>query len=208
MYTSRTLAELKQECEKRSLRTGGTKSELIDRLTNFDLLHSRASSIALRRIHGNPFGSSSSPRQFNTSRASKAVNDTSTVDFVYMPSSSEFEASSAFNLQPRVPIISDISHGSDSGATQPLMPMKPQIYTVSEMASDVSASPMSEVVDNHALEIDPFKLTETVGKSRHGESQRIATAGMQEQDGMIGQLWSGFLDDLLGSNKKSISIRN
>jgi len=205
-YTSRTLAELKQECERKSLRTSGTKSELVDRLTNFDMLHSRASSIALRRIDGNPFGSPSSPRQFNTSRASKVVNDTSTVDFAYMPSPAEFEASSTFNLQPRVPVISDISHGSDSGATQPLMPMKPQIYTVSEMASDISASPMSEVVDNHALEIDPFKLTETVGKSRDGESQRIATAGTQQQNGMMGQLWSGFLDDLLGS-KKSISIR-
>ncbi|KAN0085219.1 hypothetical protein V8E54_001686 [Elaphomyces granulatus] len=202
LYTSRTLADLKQECERRSLRTGGTKSELIDRLTNFDMLHSRASSIALRKIDGNPFGS---PRQFNTSRASKAVKDTSTVDFVYMPSPSEFEMSSAFSSQPRVPVISDMRHSSDSGA-QPLLPMKPQIYTVSEMASDISASPMSEVVDNHALEIDPFKLTETVGKSRHGESQRIAAASMQQQNGMIGQLWTGFLDDLLGP-KEGIPIR-
>jgi len=65
---------------------------------------------------------------------------------------------------------------------------------------------MSEVVDNHALEIDPFKLTETVGKSRHGESQRIAAASMQQQNGMIGQLWTGFLDDLLGP-KEGIPIR-
>ncbi|KAL1968813.1 hypothetical protein VTN77DRAFT_1174 [Rasamsonia byssochlamydoides] len=186
LYASRTIEDLKLECERRALTTLGTKSELIERLSNHDLLQSRAFSIAMKRIDGNAFGGSKS-RQFNTSRANKAVKDSSTMDFVYMPSMSSLEGPD-YSSQFRVPVFSDPYSSS---------PMKPQIHAVSELASDTSASPMSEVVDNHSMDIDPFRLTETVGRSRDGENQQKLAAN-QPQKGVIGELWSGIVDDLLG----------
>lgn len=75
--------------------------------------------------------------------------------------------------------------------------MKPQIYTVAGASADVAASPMSEVVDNHAVDIDPFSLTETVGRSREGEELSRAEKGQREPS-IVRELWTGFLDDVLG----------
>lgn len=81
--------------------------------------------------------------------------------------------------------------------------MKPQVYTVSGAGSEVSASPMSEVVDNHAVEIDPFSLTETVGRSQHGEEVN-RHGGKQRQPGIFKELWGGILDDLLGPQQRPL----
>ncbi|KAL1994361.1 hypothetical protein VTN49DRAFT_3030 [Thermomyces lanuginosus] len=198
LYASRTLADLKAECERRSLRTAGTKAELIDRLINYDLLQSRAFSIARRRIDGNAFRGPSETRHINTSRASKAVKDTSTVDFVYFPSLRE-EPEDPYTLQPRMPIPPDAALSYSRSSAPTSSPMKPEIHAVSEIASDTSASPMTEVVDNHAMEIDPFRLTETVGRSRDGEHyQRQNGTRQAKQKGVIGELWSGMVEDLLG----------
>ena len=75
--------------------------------------------------------------------------------------------------------------------------MKPQIYTVSD-AGVVAASPMSEVVDNHSIDIDPFSLTEAVGRSRVGEEVQRRANGKSSETGVIKELWAGFLDDVLG----------
>lgn len=135
-------------------------------------------------------------RQFNTSRANKSVKDSSTIDFVYLPSLSSLEEPAYYNSQPRIPMAPDAYYPP---------PMKPQIHAVSEMASDMSASPMSEVVDNHSVDIDPFRLTETVGRSRDGENQQKLAASNQQEKGVIGELWSGFIDDLLGPKENSSS---
>lgn len=75
--------------------------------------------------------------------------------------------------------------------------MKPQVYTVSGAGADVAASAMSEVVDNHAIDIDPFSLTEAVGRSRVGEELKRQMNGSSEP-GVMRELWAGFLDDVLG----------
>lgn len=122
------------------------------------------------------------------------MKDSSTMDFVYMPSMSSLEGPESSSY-PRIPLVSD---------AYPTSPMKPQIHAVSELASDTSASPMSEVVDNHSVDIDPFRLTETVGRSRDGENQQKLAANQREK-GVIGELWSGFLEDLLGPKGNSSS---
>ncbi|KAJ5238521.1 hypothetical protein N7468_003140 [Penicillium chermesinum] len=181
LYAARSLPELKQECQRRSIRVAGSKSELIERLSNHDVLQSRAFSIAMRRINPNAF-SAPSARLFNTSRSSKAVGDSSTVDFVYMPSLADLEAPSARPPQ-QIPVLPDLSsRGVSQAPSAP--PMKPQIYTVAGAGADVAASPMSEVVDNHAVDIDPFSLTEA-------------------EPGIVQELWSGFLDDVLGPKQSS-----
>lgn len=79
--------------------------------------------------------------------------------------------------------------------------MRPQIYTVAGSGADVAASAMSEVVDNHAMDIDPFSLTEAVGRSRIGEELQRRSNGQRAEDrdpGVVRELWAGFLDDVLG----------
>ncbi|RDH21024.1 hypothetical protein M747DRAFT_28597 [Aspergillus niger ATCC 13496] len=199
LYASRTLADLKNECVKRSLRSSGSQSELVERLSNHDFLQSRAFSIAMKRINGSSSAEYNHGRQFNTSRSSKAVGDSSTVDFAYMPSMAEIDAPAA-RADPQIPILSDIYTHYDPTQSQEA-PMRPQVYTVSGGAGDISASPMTEVVDNHSVDIDPFSLTETVGKSRFGEELKRQQNGTSEP-GVVRELWSGFLEDLLGSKQQ------
>lgn len=115
---------------------------------------------------------------------------------------------------PRIPILPDAFNSSNPFLTTPdvsdssLPPMKPQVFTVAGSTSDVAASPMSEVVDNHAVDMDPFSLTETVGRSRIGAllQQRASAAfggGSSKstpsgEKGMARELWSEFLNDLMG----------
>jgi hypothetical protein len=94
----------------------------------------------------------------------------------------------------QVPVLPELpsirGHASPSAP-----PMKPQIYTVSGSGADVAASAMSEVVDNHAVDLDPFSLTEAVGRSRVGEEMKRQEKG---QPGAFRELWAGFLDDVMG----------
>ncbi|EED23760.1 conserved hypothetical protein [Talaromyces stipitatus ATCC 10500] len=209
-YAARTLADLKNECHRRGLRTGGSKSELVDRLSNNDVLYTRAFNIAKTRINGSVFGGPAETRSFNTSRASKAVNDSSTLDFVYMPNIASLEDES--NPAQRIPIIGNLNFDFSTSPDQhhsEYPPMKPQIHAIGESGPDLSASPMSEVVDNHAVDIDPFKLTETVGKSRAGENEmrerRLASQGGEK--GVIGELFSGMIDDIWGKGSAASSSK-
>ncbi|CEL02638.1 hypothetical protein ASPCAL03804 [Aspergillus calidoustus] len=196
LYSARTIADLKSECQKRSLRATGTHDELVERLSNHDFLQSRAFSIAMKRINSSSLADAPT-RSFNTSRSLKAVNDTSTVDFAYMPSISE----SSVTTDVPVPILSEIYNQYDP--TNPSSaPMKPQVYTVAGDGADVSASPMSEVVDNDSVEIDPFSLTEAVGKSRYAAAQKQQN-GSETGPGVVKELWSGLLDDILGPKQSS-----
>lgn len=193
LFSSLNLADLKRECRKRSLHADGAKPELIERLANHDMLQSRAFSIAMRRINGNAFSDQpSTRRQINTSRSQKTVNDSSTVDLVFLPSMAEIEAPPP-RAGPRIPVFPDVyrSH-ADLDVEYTPSPMKPQIFTI----ADNAASAMSEVVDNHSVEIDPFTLTEAVGRSRQGEELKKQQA--LQGKGPIKEFWAGFLDDLLG----------
>jgi hypothetical protein len=104
---------------------------------------------------------------------------------------------------PRFPILSDIyKHYDPTQTITSDPPMKPQVYAVS--GEDVAASPMSEVVDNHSMDIDPFSLTETVGRSRFGEElQRQQNGSQAKEPGIVKELWSGFLEDLLGPKQQT-----
>lgn len=198
LYAARTLPDLKLECQRRSIRTAGSKSELVERLSNHDILQTRAFSIAMRRINPNAFAET---RQFNTSRASKAVGDSSTVDFIHMPIMSEMEAAPIRRASPQIPVLPDV-HSIQETPSPSTPPMKPQIYTVAGSGADVAASAMSEVVDNHAVDIDPFSLTEAVGRSRAGEETQRGRNG--SQPGVVSELWSGFLDDVLGPKQSAV----
>lgn len=146
------------------------------------------------------YSKSVSTRQFNTSRASKAVNDSSTVDFAYLPSMDEIDAPTR-PADTRIPILSDVyTNYNSSQPSNP--PMKPQVHTVSGGGADIAVSPMAEVVDNTSVDIDPFSLTEAVGKSRFGEEVWKSQNGSKEP-GVVKELWTGFLEDILGPKQQS-----
>ncbi|KAJ5474600.1 hypothetical protein N7475_004166 [Penicillium sp. IBT 31633x] len=168
-------------------------------LSNHDVLQSRAFSIAMRRINGSAFSDSPS-RQFNTSRATKALNDSSTVDFVYMPTMADLDAA-PLQRAIQVPVLPELP-SIRGNHTPSAPPMKPQIYTVAGTGADVAASAMSEVVDNHAIDLDPFSLTEAVGRSRIGEEIQRRSYGGSEP-GVIRELWTGFLDDVMGPKESA-----
>lgn len=160
-------------------------------------------------------------RHFNTSRSLKAVGDSSTIDFAYLP---DIDAS----LEPtraeiRVPILPDIESddaqavldqyqvNAEAGGlddSEHAAVMKPQIVTVTETLADGAhveldlnghASAMSEVQDNHGTEMTVDALTELAGTV--GKSARKLVDRMPEQTA-IKKVWSGFLDDLLGEKRR------
>ena len=147
------------------------------------------------------FSQPSMTRQLNTTQR----NNAATVDLVFLPSMEDIEAP-AVQLAPRVPVFPEFNtHGMSEphidAVEEPPAPMKPQISTVANSA----ASAMSEVVDNHSVEIDPFTLTETVGRSRQGEELKKQQAA--DSKGPIQQFWSGFLDDLLGPKEQATASK-
>lgn len=151
-------------------------------------------------------------REFNTSRANKTVGDTSTVDFAYFPKlfAPEFNAEPAAIRVPIMPHVDsdsaeamlerypelDAAAGSYQDTNAGENVMKPQISAV----NDDSASAMSDVHDGHyisEMSVEALTaLTDTVSKSAR------QFAGAVEEDSTVRQLWSGFLDDLLGPKGK------
>jgi len=199
------------------LSASGTKHELIDRLAGHDSLQARAFSIAMRRISREQtkksvdIPSEATPRrEFNTSQTLKAVGDTSTIDFAFLPKLFESE----WGPQPaaiRVPILPhiasdeaeavlekfpelDAAAGGYQDTTGHDTLMKPQISAINED----SASAMSDVHDgHHATEMSVeilTALTETVGRS----ARQFVDLVKDKDETTIRQLWTGLLDDILG----------
>ncbi|MCJ1414695.1 hypothetical protein MMC32_001022 [Xylographa parallela] len=136
-------------------------------------------------------------RHFNTSRSLKAVHDSSTIDFAYMPQFTLGQTSPPEIM--RIPLLPDnyepprrsIAHQE---AMEPVI--RPTIETASADGTNV-VSAMSEVTDNHSVEIDMFDLTKQVGKAAKGMMENNVE-NVKKSSGMMKELWSGFVDDLLG----------
>ena len=152
-------------------------------------------------------------REFNTSRSLKAVGDTSTIDFAFLPKLFETE----WGPQPaaiRVPILPhiesddaeavldkypelDAAAGGYQDTTGHNTQMKPQISAI----NTDSASAMSDVHDGHHAEEMPVEvltmLTETVGKS----ARTFVDQFKDKDETTIRKLWTGLLDDILGPKK-------
>jgi len=194
----RDLAGLRVECHKRHLPTTGTKAELIDRLSAHELVNSHSFSTAMNSESKRPSTSApTSPlpvRHFNTSRTLKAVNDSSTIDFAYLPDfNPETEPASVL----RVPLLPSTTLSTTS-TMNPYSEiedtvMRPEIITVSADGTHISApSAMSEVSDNTSIDFQG--MAEKVSAA----AARFKTGSIDETAGMAKQVWNGFLDDLLG----------
>lgn len=80
--------------------------------------------------------------------------------------------------------------------------IRPEISTISANSTHIeSPSAMSEVTDNHAIDLDPYDLTSKVTAA----ANRTAEDAMDKikEAGTVRQLWSGLLDDLFGAKRLS-----
>lgn len=147
----------------------------------------------------------------------KAVNDSSTIDFAYLPKL--FEAS--YGPQPaeiRVPILPDINSeyaesvleqypeldaaaGGYQDTTGHETLMKPEISAVSDALGN-PASAFSDVHDgHHATEMSVDMLTALTQTVSHS-AQQFKEAVKDKDAGTIRQMWAGFIDDLLDRPQK------
>ncbi|KAF2199083.1 hypothetical protein GQ43DRAFT_473936, partial [Delitschia confertaspora ATCC 74209] len=103
----RDLVGLRAECQKLKLPTTGTMAELTDRLTAHSLTTS-PSARTFSTVTQDSKRPTTDPttvantRHFNTSRSLKAVNDSSTIDFAYLP---DYDPDTRDSPVMRVPIL-------------------------------------------------------------------------------------------------------
>ena len=174
--------------------------QLMERLSAHELVNTHSFSTAMNSESKRPSASApTSPlpvRHFNTSRTLKAVNDSSTIDFAFLPDDFNPETEAAPIL--RVPLLPSTVLSSTSTLNSYAVEaedtvMRPEIITVSADSTHISApSAMSEVSDNTAIDFQG--MAEKVS----AVAARFKAGSIDETAGMAKQVWSGFLDDLLG----------
>lgn len=199
----RDVAGLRAECKRRNLEATGSKQELIARLSTHELISSRAFSSAVeqsKRPTAESGEVAAAPtqtvRHFNTSRSLKAVNDSSTIDFAYLPAIEPDDGQAADFL--RVPIVPDNYNPPRTGAHAPeaeTVVMKPQIST---MSADAVFLPMSDMSDGNALNIDFHAMADRVSANL-----RRMKVPVEEQAGLMKQLWNDIVDDMVGASKRA-----
>ena len=83
--------------------------------------------------------------------------------------------------------------------------LRPEISTAALESTHAHApSAMSEVTDNAAIRLNPFDLTQTVNGAAVEAASKLGAHSTQaalEEAGSLREVWSGFLDDLLGAPK-------
>lgn len=154
-----------------------------------------------RKLSG--FKSHPPMHSFHTTQFAWRVHDTSTIDYAYMPQFQLAETSHPEVL--RIPLLPDnyspLRNDEDHGESVESV-IRPEISTVSADSTHIdSPSAMSEVTDNHSMELDPYDLTSKVTAAAAKVTQ-VPEENLKEP-GWVKEIWNGFLDDLLGSRKHS-----
>ncbi|KAL8658525.1 MAG: hypothetical protein Q9226_000938 [Calogaya cf. arnoldii] len=134
-------------------------------------------------------------RPFHESHKQRNRFDDSSIDFAYMPQHALEGA--ALSEVMRIPLLpyNDSATGHEEADESVI---RPQISLVSANSTHIeSPSAMSEVTDNHAVDLDPFDLTNKVTAA----ASKIAEVPMEKirEASTLRQLWTGFVDDIFGS---------
>lgn len=149
-----------------------------------------------------PKVNSNASRPFSASQASRAAKDSSSIDFAYMP---QFEIQTPSQSEIlRVPILPSNSTAPGRSDEADGAVIRPEITTVSASGTHIdSPSAMSEVTDNDAIELSPFDLTDKVMTAATAAASKVTgiSAEKLKEPGVIQDLWSGLLDDILGAKK-------
>ncbi|KAF8865014.1 hypothetical protein BDZ45DRAFT_736654 [Acephala macrosclerotiorum] len=207
-YLPRSSKDLKSECKKRQLNSTGTKSELVDRLAAHDMLtthrdyHSMSSGHRPTTPSAPVYHTIPLMQGFQTSAPKQALHDMSTIDFFFFP---EIPADPPLNpfAKLRVPLLPDNynpDRSPESGnaiETFDEAVPRPEISIVASHPEDVLPAALSEVVGNDGEEMDLSVLTKGFGSSTAIEDLKEKT--------MVGELWSGFVDDVLGPKGRKLA---
>ncbi|KAJ4292344.1 hypothetical protein N0V90_009004 [Kalmusia sp. IMI 367209] len=215
MNLPQSLAGLRYECQKLKLPTTGSKEELISLLSAHELTNARAFSTAVvpdskRPLIGAPI-TGHSFRHFNTSRELKAPNDSSTIDFAFIPDFDPDLGKGPVGI--RVPILPTTSTPNPEYTFAAAVAaaeaeeevsiylgkamhrvinvdvgqvMLPMIHTVSAHVHAPAA--MSEVHDNNTIDFQ-------------GMAFQVAsklTRPVEETASMARTIWADLVDDVLG----------
>lgn len=150
----------------------------------------------------------SSPRErgirpFHESEKQQWRSDTSSIDFAYMPQHTLDEAA-----PPEVMRIPLLPHNffpprAEQGLGEAIDDViRPEISLVSASSTHIeSPSAMSEVTDNHAVDVDPYDLTNKVTAAATKTAEDAMNR--RREEGTVRELWNGLLDDLFGSRRVS-----
>ncbi|KAF1849870.1 uncharacterized protein K460DRAFT_360718 [Cucurbitaria berberidis CBS 394.84] len=133
-------------------------------------------------------------RHFNTSRSLKAVGDSSTIDFAYIP---DFDPDlRSAPVEFRVPILpwinpSETVQAEVTEAEEPVM--VPTIHTVAADGTHIHApSAMSDMTDSNTVDFQGMAAQVAKG----------LTKPIVDGEGMTRQLWTGLVEDILGPKAK------
>lgn len=140
---------------------------------------------------------------FQIAQSVKTVrNYSTTIDCCYMP---HFEIEGQIYPEiRRIPLLPD-NHSNEGAkaARQEIMMetvVRPEISTVSADGTHIDCpSAMSEVTDNHAIELNPYDLTNKVKAA--ASTMAIRQIEKVKEPGLLAEIWNSLLDDLLGSKK-------
>ncbi|KAK7190725.1 hypothetical protein DPSP01_006666 [Paraphaeosphaeria sporulosa] len=203
MNHPQSLAGLRYECQVLKLPTTGSKEELQSRLSAHELTNgARTFSTAVddskRPLVGAPV-TGRSFRHFNTSRELKSPNDSSTIDFAFIPDFDPDLGAAPVNI--RVPILPTTITPNPSytfasaieaaEAEKEYSARLPRIHTVSSHHVHAPAA-MSEVHDNNTIDFQGMAF-EAVNKLKRP---------VEEGASMAKQIWGGLVDDVLGPKGK------
>ncbi|KAL1304809.1 hypothetical protein AAFC00_003737 [Neodothiora populina] len=199
----RDIAGLRAECKRRKLDFSGGQQELMSRLSADELAHSRAFTTAVnaskRPTAESKVEEAKPVRHFNTSRALKAVNDSSTIDFAYLPDNI-FDPENP-EAAIRVPLLPTNFFPPRTGAhaleADEEAVLKPTVNSISTNGDDSRISTISELSDNSAMAIDFTAMAERVATAT-----KRNMAPMMEQSSILKQLWDGLVEDLRGQPTK------
>lgn len=210
----RDIAGLRAECKRRKIEASGSKQDvkfpshfspippmliglqLITRLNADELTHFRAFATAATSSRPTPSTPTpSTTRHFNTTRTLKAVNDTSTIDFAYLPQTTLSDIVEENIIVPIIP--TNYTNTSNSNPTEDVVApvMKAEVST---MSADTVFLPMAEASDGHGEEIDFHAMAEGVGNVVKRVDEVTLGVGLGERTGMVRRVLGDIADDLLG----------
>ncbi|TVY55257.1 hypothetical protein LSUE1_G010053 [Lachnellula suecica] len=199
-YLPRPKSDLKDECTRRLLKTSGSKVELVERLATSDLINKQGFHTRTRPVT-TPVRTIPMMQGFRSSAPVQAARDTSTIDFFTFPTPPAPEPLNPFS-KLRVPLLPDnyspdrsASSGHAVEALDEAVP-RPEISIMASHPENVAPATISEVVGNDGLDVD-------IGQLTAGFSNTLAEL---QEPGVLKELWSGFVDDVLGAKGPKLAV--
>ena len=130
-----------------------------------------------------------------TAKSTPSAPSTRTIDFITLPTPPPAPAANPFS-RIRVPLLPDMHvtlSRSDLEPAEETAPARAEIHVVDIDTASARVAALSEVVGNEAEE-------RAWGREFEELQQRFAAKGEEKEKGMLGELWSGIVEDVFGKD--------